>query len=621
MTVWGWDRPGQTVSVSLRSPGAGSIVGEAAARAGANGRFEVALPAAPASGPYELHVEGSAKRVSRDVWIGEVWLASGQSNMEWRVASSRDAEEEIAAAHWPAIRMFKVSPHAARAAARDVRGSWVVCAPETVADFSAVGYFFARAVHDARAVTLGIVDATWGGTRIEAWTSLEALGPVLPSLPSELEELEAQRSRLPELERDYARVLTEWQRQNLPRDEENQGLARGWARPGHDDASWPSMMLPSFWQAQGLHANGVVWFRKTIELPPELAGQELALCLGAVDDFDDTYFDGEPIGKTGPGTVNAHQIRRRYRVSAGAAGRHVIAVRVFDHFGNGGFAGPRSELYLARADGQGSRLPLSGAWKYQIERSIPLVPHSVFQTLPAPPAALSPQSAPASLFHGMIAPLTGYALRGAIWYQGESNTTRHAAYHALQVALIRDWRTRFGQGSFPFYYVQLANYRSSPDWARLREAQAQVLSEPATGMVVAIDIGEPDDIHPKNKQEVGRRLALLARARTYGEDLICEGPRMAEVEILGQEVRVRFESARGLRSDGGGELRGFSVAGAEGQFVPARARIAGEEVWLDAAAAGVAAPRAVRYAFSDNPDANLVNEAGLPAAPFRTDAY
>lgn len=622
LCIWGWDRPGQKLGISLRPAGGAHALCQVAVTAGADGRFRALLPALTAGGPYELEVEGSGNVTSRDVWVGEVWLASGQSNMEWRLASARDADQEIAAARSPAIRMFKVVPRAAQTPARDVCGSWVVCSPETAADFSAVGYFFARALHEARAVSVGIIDATWGGTCIEAWASFEALAPVLPELPELRAQLASQLSRLPELEREYAGVLGDWQRKNLPRDEVNQGEQRGWASPSHDDASWQNMSVPGYWQAQGLNVNGVVWFRKTVDLPPELAGHDLELCLGAVDDFDDTYFDGSAVGKTGPGTVNAHQVRRRYRVPASNAtrGRHLIAVRVFDHFGNGGFAGPKGELYLARADGQGPRLPLAGEWRYQIERAIPLVSHSVFQTLPAPPLALALQNAPASLFHGMIAPLAGYGLRGVIWYQGESNTTRHRSYRALQVALMRDWRTRFGQGIIPFYYVQLANYRSSSDWPLLREAQAQALSEPETGMAVSIDIGEPDDIHPKNKQEVGRRLSLLARARTYGEaGLLAEGPRLSGVAIEGREVRVRFDHAQGLRTADGGAPRGFFLAGSDARFVPARARIAGEDVWLEADE--VPEPRAVRYAFADNPDANLVNEGGLPAMPFRTDGY
>jgi sialate O-acetylesterase len=620
--LWGSDEPGRQISVQLRVSETRAELATASAQAGTDGRFHVELPALGAGGPYELCVDGSQQITLRDVWVGEVWLASGQSNMEWKVGASLDREREIAGADWPSIRMFKVAARAAQQAQPDVDGAWAVCSPETAADFSAVGYFFARELHQARGVAIGIIDSTWGGTCIEAWISLEALAPVLPELPAQRAALVAQLRDVPRLQRDYERTFVAWQREHLPGDDSNQGLARGWARPDLDDHAWPVMPLPSYWQTRGLNFNGVLWFRTFVDIPESFAGKELVLSLGALDDFDDSYFEGEAVGKTAPGTLNAHQLRRRYRLSANSVkhGRRCIAVRVFDHFGNGGFAGPATELFVARADGEGERIPLTGSWRYQVEREIPLVPMTVFQSAPVPPLALAQQNAPASLFHGMIAPLLPYALRGALWYQGESNTARAAQYSALLVALIRDWRTRFGQGQFPFYLVQLANFRAAGDWPRLREAQAQALSEPETGMAVSLDIGEALDIHPQNKQEVGRRLGLLARAHCYGErELVAEGPRVRQVVIRGQEVRVRFAHARGLRSNDGTAVRGFALAGPTGPFQAARAQIVGEEVWLECA--DIRQPRAVRYAWADDPDVNLQNGAGLPAAPFRSDGF
>jgi len=621
-TLWGSDEPGRHISLQLKVSETGAELATASVQAAADGRFALELPARSAGGPYELSVEGSQRITLRDVWVGEVWLASGQSNMEWKLASSLDAEREISAADWPSIRMFKVAARAAQQPEPDVEGAWAVCSPETAAEFSAVGYFFARELHRARGVAIGIIDSTWGGTCIEAWISLEALGPVLPELPAQRLALAAQLRDLPRVQREYERAFVAWQRQHLPGDDANLGLGRGWARPDLDDHGWPLMSLPSYWQAHGLGFNGVVWFRTFVDIPESFAGKELVLSLGALDDFDDTYFEGEGVGRTPPGALNAHQLRRRYRLSPSSVkhGRRCIAVRVFDHFGNGGFAGPASELFVARADGEGERIPLTGSWRYQVEREIPLVPMSVFQSAPAAPLALALQNAPASLFHGMVAPLVPYALRGAIWYQGESNTARSAQYQALLVALIRDWRTRFGQGQFPFYLVQLANFRAAGDWPRLREAQAQALSEPETGMALSLDIGEALDIHPKNKQEVGRRLSLLARARCYGErELIAEGPRVAQVDIRGQQVRVRFSSARGLRTSDGAAVRGFAIAGATGAFEAARAQIVGEEVWLECPS--IRQPCAVRYAWADDPHVNLQNAAGLPAEPFRSDGF
>jgi sialate O-acetylesterase len=595
----------------------GDVVLEARANAGGNFSFD--LPAMPPGGPHTLLVEGSSRVELSDVWFGEVWLASGQSNMEWPVSASHAAPEEVAAARWPAIRAFKVEPRPSLHEEVECEGRWQVCSPETVGDFSAVAYFFARELHQARGVPVGIIDATWGGTCIEAWTSPVALGPVLPALEQIRARLTTELTQLPELRAEYERVVLDWQAVSLPSDTQNRGLELGWAGAELDDSGWKSIDLPAFWQAHGMNFNGVVWFRKAVELPSAWAGHALTLSLGALDDFDHAYFDAEEVGRTPPGTLDAHRVRRRYPVPKGrvSGGRHVIAVRVFDHFGGGGFAGPAGEMFL-ECVALGERIALAGPWRVGVEREIPLLPMSVFESLPRPPLALALQHAPGALFNAMLAPLIPYALRGAIWYQGESNVDRHQEYHTLMLALIRDLRTRWGQGQFPFYYVQLASFAASPTWPRLREAQSAASSEPETGMVVTLDVGESSNIHPSNKQEVGRRLALWARARTYGEaELVHEGPRLLNVAIDGSVVRVRFTNAGGLRTADGGEPRGFSLAGLDGRHVPARASIDESDVLLSCPE--VARPCAVRYAFSDDPDVNLQNGAGLPAAPFRTD--
>lgn len=610
--IWGWDAPGRALTLRL-----GAFV--ASTHADAEGRFRFELPAQPVGGPHRLTLEGSSPIVLDDIWFGEVWLASGQSNMEWKVSASRDADAEAASARWPLIRSFKVTPRPSLTPEAECGGSWVVCDPDSVCDFSAVGYYFARDIHRAREVPVGIIDATWGGTCIEAWTSLEALAGVLPDLDAQRATLAAELADLPRLRADYERAVTEWQRGHLPMDTSNQGFERGWAKPDFDDAAWRTLALPTFWQAHGMVFNGVVWFRRDIELPSAWVGHELRLSLGAIDDFDDTYFDGLCVGRTPPGTLDSHRLPRRYPIPAehANAGRHVLAVRVFDHFGGGGFAGPASQMFL-ECPARGERLPLAGPWRVQAEREIPLVPMDVFQSFPPAPLALAQQNVPAALFHGMIAPLVPYAIRGALWYQGESNVDRHASYRALQLALLRDWRTRWAQGQFPFYYVQLANFTATPTWPLLREAQAEAASEPATGMIVTLDIGDPRDIHPTNKQEVGRRLALLARARTYGEaSLPHAGPQLEQATIEGSRVRVRFTHAEGLTTSDGQPPRGFTLAGPDGRHHPARAHIQASDVWLESA--HVSAPRAVRYAFVDTLDANLQNAARLPAAPFRTD--
>jgi len=414
--------------------------------------------------------------------------------------------------------------------------------------------------------------------------------------------------------------MVRWEAENLPDDTGNEGEAKGWARVDLDDDAWPAMALPGAWQGRGLRFNGAVWFRRTVELDASWTGHDLTLSLGAIDDFDHTYFNGTPIGAHPKGTPGAYQIHRVYRIPSAMLrpGKNVIAVRVFDHVGEGGLMGPSTEMFLETTGPERKRLSLAGAWRYEVERRIPLVSFEVFKTCPMPPSILVQQNSPAALFGGMIAPLVPFGLRGVIWYQGESNAEQHSLYTQRMVAMIRDWRAQFGQPAMPFYWTQLANYAASPAWAFMREAQAGALSEPATGMAVTIDIGDSIDIHPKNKQEVGRRLSLLALARTYGRrDVADSGPVFERIELGEGRARVHFSHAAGLRARGGAAVRGFTLAGADGVHHVAEARIDGDAVIVTSAR--VRAPKSVRYAWADDPDANLENGAGLPAAPFRTD--
>jgi sialate O-acetylesterase len=539
--------------------------------------------------------------------------------MEWKVALARDAEREIANADWPAIRMFSVEHQVAREPQRLVGGQWRSAQPSTVHDFSAVGYFFARELYRAIGVPVGIIDASWGGTPVEAWTSIEALKSVM-DVDGELRRWASSAEEIERIRVDYERALVRWEEESLPTDLGNVGEGKGWASPDFDDDGWPVMPVPGPWQSRGLDFNGVVWFRKTIDIPSAWAGHDLVLSLGAIDDFDHTYFNGSLAGAHPKGTPGAYRIPRHYQVSGARVrpGKNVIAVRVFDHFGEGGLLGPAAEMFLETKDVAGGHLPLSGGWRYAVERRIPFVAPGVFRTYPPAPPVLLPQNAPSALFSGMIAPLLPFGLRGVIWYQGESNVEGYRAYTQRFVAMIRDWRARFQQRELPFYFTQLANYAASPAWPYLREAQAGALSEVSTAMAVAIDIGDPNDIHPRNKQEVARRLSLLALARTYGKaDIEASGPTFARVEWENGAARVHFRAAKGLASRGGGDVRGFALAGGDGVYHAARARIDGETVIVQCAA--VPAPETVRYAWEDNPDADLVNAAGLPAAPFRTD--
>lgn len=605
IVLWGWAEPGETLRVEFAGRRAHAVAGQ-------DGRFRIALAALPAGGPHVLTLRGRGELTLRDLWLGDVWLASGQSNMEWSVRDAADAEREVASAHWPLLRERKVARRASLRPEADLAPApWQAATPAAVGGFSAVGYYFARELHRATGVPIGIVNASWGGTHIETWMSERAAGrdaelaPLLRTMPRDDEAYRAVHRR-----RQWA-IAESWQGSGEP----EARPAAAWADPALDDGGWRTLEVPRAWEQQGLPGfDGHVWYRRTLELTPEQAAGAAELHLGAVDDCDETWVNGRFLG----GNCEWDQ-PRRYALAPGVLhpGRNVIAVRVSDQIGDGGFHGDPSRPRLLTAAGA---LSLAGPWSARIEAPIER----------SEPMA---NDLPTLAHNGMVQPLQGLGLRGVIWYQGESNVPRAARYAASFKALIADWRWQFGQPALPFYFVQLASFLPLADntlagsaWAELREAQAQALTLPHTGMAVAIDIGDADDIHPRNKQEVGRRLALLALRDSYGrpardarrQPLADRGPRLRQVVARGDRLELRFDAPDGLAVRGGGPLLGFAVAEGEGPFHAAEARLDGRRVWLRSAA--VARPTVARYAWADNAgQANLVGSGGLPAEPFRTD--
>jgi sialate O-acetylesterase len=615
--VWGWAEPGERVTVSFRGE-------KASADADARGRWEVFTGPHEAGGPFELTVAGRNTLAFRNVLVGEVWVCSGQSNMEWSLANARDGAKEAAAADYPFIHLFTVLKKTAAEPLDNVEGRWVVTTPKEAAQFSAVGYFFGRELHRRLGVPVGLIHTSWGGTPAEAWTSRGALAAD-PLLKPILDRYDKQLADLPRLRREYERARDEWAKQYVMADPGNKGETQGFAKPGLDASGWKRMNLPQLWETAGLDVDGVVWFRREVEVPAGWAGKDLTLKLGAIDDADTTYFNGERVGSTGADTLNSWVVQRVYRVPGRLvrAGRNTVAVRVFDRVGDGGFGG--GQMTLAPADSKTEKgVALDGEWFYKEEATVPSRDIDWTKQPQAPGSAN--QNNPTVLYNAMLAPLVPYTIRGAIWYQGESNAGRAHQYRTLFPAMIRDWRAAWGIGDFPFYFVQLANWRARPqdstdsEWAELREAQTMTLAAaPNTGMAVAIDIGDPDDIHPRNKLDVGLRLARWALADTYGLKLEKSGPLYDSFKVEGDKVRVSFRHAGGLKTRDGAAPAGFYVAGADRKFVPAEARVEKGEVvvWSKE----VPAPVAVRYAWADNPTANLYNSDGLPASPFRTDDW
>jgi len=626
--VWGTADPGRRVVVEFAGQTKGAI-------AGGDGRWMVRLDPVPAGGPHTLVAREGLKAVEReDILVGDVWVCSGQSNMAWPVSRAANAEQEVADANYPAIRLMTVPRKLADAPTDDVDANWSVCTPETARDFSAVAYFFGRHLHQTVNVPVGLINTSWGGTRAEPWTPRNALmfDPRFTELLTRYDaRADAAADSIAKTMADYKAAMktyeAEWAGFVGRVTDADLGVRKQWFLNEHDETGWSTMQLPAYWEKAGLeNLDGVVWFRKAVDLPAEWAGKDLVLELGPIDDDDVTYFGGGVVGETGYDQDNHWQIPRTYRVPPRLvkAGRNVIAVRVLDGGGNGGIYGEPGQMRLYPAGGGEQAIALAGEWKYRVSLG---EGGGVIPQKPRPPGQTRHVG---YMFNAMVAPLVPYAITGAIWYQGESNAGDPVEYRTLFPAMIRGWRREWGQGDFPFLFVQLANFLAPAakpaegGWAWVREAQAEALELPNTAMAVAIDIGEAKDIHPRNKQEVGRRLALGALKLVHGRrELVHSGPIYASHKIEGGQVRVTFRHVGAGLVAKGGTLKHFAVAGEDRVFHHAEAKIdpAAKDTVI-VSSADVAKPLAVRYAWANNPaGCNLYNEDGLPAAPFRTDDW
>lgn len=600
--IWGWANKGEKVTVKFN----GQTV---KTKTGRDSKWGLELKPIQPVGPYEMVIQGENTITLKNILVGEVWICSGQSNMEWPVKRSNNAEQEIAAANYPQIRLFKVNHYLGAMPKNDfAEGQWLVCTPENVADFSAVGYFFGRDLYQELNVPIGLISSNWGGTVVEAWTSRETI-----SQYRNFEKAIAKMDTLniDELIKQRDVIQQNWEKQL---DSYDLGLKDNWFQFEYIDTAWQEMEIPQRWEDAGYpDLDGIVWFRKEFELSKEKAKNGIILKLGLIDDTDFTYVNGTQIGHV----YRKNRMPRQYAVPADLLkeGKNVIAIRVIDYGGGGGIWGNKEELgYIINSGDQKS---LAGKWKLKIGTS----------SLP-PRTIVEPNDYPSLLFNGMIHPLKHYGIRGAIWYQGESNASRAYQYRELFPAMIRDWRNFWQQGDFPFLFVQLANFHKAPElpgdseWAELREAQTMALSLPNTGMAVTIDIGEANDIHPQNKQDVGYRLALAAKKIAYQQAPVYSGPIYESMRIEGNRIRIQFKHiGSGLMvKDRYGYVTGFAIAGTDSQFVWAKAEIDGNDivVFNDR----ISQPIAVRYGWADNPDdANLYNKEGLPASPFRTDSW
>ena len=601
--VWGWATPGEKVTVAIDQSSMSTTADK-------EGKWNVKLPAMNYGGPYQLTIQGKTNLSFENVMIGEVWVCSGQSNMEFQLITSKNGEAEVAASNYPNIRLFTVKKtisHHQQEKLQD--GEWSQCSPATSSNFSAVGYFFGRELHQKLNVAIGLINSSWGGTIAETWTSEQTIGQN-PDFTNQLAQLKKVNLD------DYAKSVENEVKQRVGETSTiDKGMKNGqalWAAPAYNDAAWKTMELPGYIESNGLQGvDGIVWFRKEITLSADEAKQKSTLYLAKINDSDSTYINGTLIGST---RLQAEK-SRVYPIDAGLLkpGKNIITVRIEDIGGMGGVYGNPATLYLQSGD---HNISLVGSWKYKVG----IVKFN---------AVLSPNSYPTLLYNAMIHPLVPFAIKGAIWYQGESNAERAKQYRRVFPDLIKDWRAHWNQGDFPFLFVQLANFKKpdsipvESDWAELREAQTMTLALPNTGMAVTTDVGEALDIHPKNKQTVGLRLALAGLKVAYQKDIVYTGPVYQSMNVEGNKVTLTFDQiGSGIKiKDKYGYLKGFAIAGEDHQFHWATGKITGINT-LQISSSEVQYPVAVRYAWSNNPeDANLYNSADLPASSFRTDNW
>lgn len=600
--IWGWASSGEKLSIKFNNKNYKTTTGT-------DGKWSVMLPAIKAGGPYTMSIDATNHITLNNILIGDVWFCSGQSNMVHQMILHRERyEKEIAQANNSEIRHFWIptltdlqAPH------NDLpTGFWKSANPQDVLQFSAVAYFFAKAIYEKYHVPIGLINASVGGTPIEAWTSEEGLKE-FPSIISTMEK-----------NKDTAYVNSVNRRAfsaTRPPRQEDKGLtaAKPWYDTSYIPKGWQNINIPGYWEDQGIKdLDGAVWYRREIDVPASMTGMPAKIAMGRIVDADFLYVNGKLAGNT---TYMYPQ--RRYALPAGMLkpGKNIFVIRVINNSGKGGFV-PDKPYYLAVGK---DTIDLKGPWQYKVGEVY--VPQRF-----GGGGGISAQNQPAALYNAMTAPVINYTIKGILWYQGETNVSNASQYEKLLPVLIADWRNKWKQGNVPFLYVQLPNFQdvqylpAESAWAVLREGQLKTLSVHNTGMAVAIDLGEWNDIHPDRKKEVGERLALAAEKVAYSEkNMVYSGPLYQSSTIEGNKIILSFNNVgSGLTTNDGEELNRFEIAGADKKFVWATAKIEGDKVIV--LNNNIATPMYVRYAWADNPDgANLYNREGLPASPFRTD--
>lgn len=610
LPIKGKARPGATVSLTT-SWNKKAVT----AKADSNGAFAMSVETPKAGGPYTMTFDDGDKTVLDNILSGEVWLGSGQSNMEMPLegwGKVLNYQEEIAAANYPKIRLLQVKKTTSIKPKDEVEltmDGWQECSPQTVHNFSALCYFYALRLWEETGVPVGVIDDDWGGTPCESWISAEALTGVTgyEALMTKILELGQDEDKV---NKYYESVYEEFHNKEKAIDE---GFKTGWQNVGTDDSQWQKMSAPERWENVIGGFDGVMWFRRTIDIPQDMAGKALTFSMGRYDDMGMTYWNGKLIGETHAVSDN---VQHTVPADIVKSGKNEICIRVTDTGGDGGLITDKNQMYVSSADGK--KISLAGEWKFK--KGLDL------RDLPERPMGINDPHHPSVLYNAMISPLTDFPIRGVIWYQGCNNVGRAQQHEALFQTLITDWRARFHNPDMPFYFVQLANYLTPRDvqpdseWALLRESQAAALALPNTGMAVNIDLGDANDIHPKTKRELGRRLAAIALNRTYGKKNAYTAPTYESYSVEQGKIRIHLSAPKGVEplvQESG--LKGFTIAGADRKWHVAQAYTEGNDIIVSCPEVNV--PLAVRYGWADNPTCTLRTASGLHVAPFRTDKW
>ena len=624
--IWGKANPGHKINVSASWNSNGQAI------AGKDGRWSVNLTTPEAGGPYTITISGNDTTINvKNVLIGEVWFCSGQSNMEMQLAGWPPANPimhsagTIASSSIPKIRLFNVQKKISGEPVDECIGSWEVSSPATVPQFSAVAYFFGEKLYNELHVPIGLIESAWGGTPSESWTSSESL----EKTGEFISDIKALKESIP-LQVEYQKWLNNHKQINLKPSGNDQWKDLSFndekvPSSDYNDKEWPVMNLPAQVETVLGEFDGAIWFRKSIEIPQNMRGNDLVLSLGPVDDMDRTFFNGKLVGSTE--TSGLEQADRNYEIPASLVkdGANIISVRVLDTEVEGGIYGIPEKLKLSSKNDAKIFVPLKGDWKYQpvaelkdAKFYIYDISKNEFQTRKRP-VFIGPDT-PSVLFNGMVSPILPYHIKGAIWYQGEANVGRADQYAKIFPAMIQNWRAAWGIKDFPFYFVQIAPYVysgvDSTESAFLREAQESALKLSNTGMVVTLDIATVMDVHPPFKKEVGERLAMLALKNDYAINTACVGPVYTSMSLSAGIVKLHFDNVgEGLVAKNG-KLKEFEIAGKDGRYVKADAKIVNNEVLVSSPS--VREPASVRYCWRNGAEASLFNKAGLPAWQFRT---